>query len=256
MSLQLLAKGVDPPWQFVLEPVSLEGAPLGGPEGPQGTSTAAVPPPAAAGGAAAAARSVAVGALDFAAPEGFIFLPPWVMEALGLQYVSLKGATKGPPLKGPLRTVKRAPWQLSLSRSPWGPPERKERHTERESQKETDTREGHLQSLHMLLLLLCCCCCCCCCRKDAVVFCRSVSLPVGGTVHLRPTDPNFLEAAHAAGGLQVTQIDKHLFFTGPCSSWGAPIGTLINSPAKGPPTRTLQVPPQKKQGPLSVLGLS
>lgn len=36
-----------------------------------------------------------------------------------------------------------------------------------------------------------------------MVFCRSVSLPVGGTARLRPLDTNFLLTADAAGGLQV-----------------------------------------------------
>lgn len=92
--LQLLARGTDPPWQFVLEPVTLENAHQGAPQGAlhvaaedpnvANLSSAALAAPAAAA-ATAAVSSVAVGALDFAAPEGFIFLPSWVMEALGLQ---------------------------------------------------------------------------------------------------------------------------------------------------------------------------
>ncbi|KAL8275703.1 hypothetical protein Esti_000266 [Eimeria stiedai] len=85
-SCRLLARGVDPPWQFELEVLSLEGgeppkrgAPSTPREGPPaedspGHERGAPHPP-----------SVAVGALDFAAPAGFIFLAPWVMEALGIQ---------------------------------------------------------------------------------------------------------------------------------------------------------------------------
>ncbi|KAL8435716.1 hypothetical protein Efla_004655 [Eimeria flavescens] len=84
---ELLARKVDPPWQFVLESVSFEeeeppspskeggGPPEGPPEGPSDSR----------GGAPGGRPSVAVGALDFAAPPGYIFLPPWVLEALGIQ---------------------------------------------------------------------------------------------------------------------------------------------------------------------------
>ncbi|XP_026190252.1 uncharacterized protein LOC34619447 [Cyclospora cayetanensis] len=86
--MQLLAKRADPPWHFVLEPVRLEKPPSreSRDNSPQGVhAETAFDAPAADDDGAKKPSSVSVGTLDFASPEGFIFLPPWVMEALGIQ---------------------------------------------------------------------------------------------------------------------------------------------------------------------------
>ncbi|OEH77547.1 ubiquitin fusion degradation protein ufd1ap [Cyclospora cayetanensis] len=85
---ELLAKRADPPWHFVLEPVRLEKPPSreSRDNSPQGVhAETAFDAPAADDDGAKKPSSVSVGTLDFASPEGFIFLPPWVMEALGIQ---------------------------------------------------------------------------------------------------------------------------------------------------------------------------
>ncbi|KAL8433833.1 hypothetical protein ACSSS7_003577 [Eimeria intestinalis] len=88
----LLARGVDPPWHFELEVVSLEGK--GSPK--RGTPSIQITGGGGEGGGPHP-TSIALGALDFAAPAGFIFLPPWAMEALAKD--SFEEDLRGAPQK-------------------------------------------------------------------------------------------------------------------------------------------------------------
>lgn len=91
MHVQFLKKGIEPPWLLLIEPVNMEESSdsrviLKSPV-KEGSSRITLSVISSARIKKDSPRKVSISPLDFAAPENFIFLPPWAIEALNLKYV-------------------------------------------------------------------------------------------------------------------------------------------------------------------------